>query len=49
MEKPISSPSGVGGLICGANGSTNINSNVLQAATPNNGHAGNNSVSNYKD
>jgi len=43
MEKPISSPSGVGGLIQCANGSTNIGSTVLQAVNPNNGHAGNNS------
>ena len=45
MEKPISSPSGMGGLIQCANGSTNIGSTVLQAVNPNNGHAGNNSVS----
>ena len=47
MEKPISSPSGMGGLIQCANGSTNIGPNVLQTATTNNGHAGNNSVRNY--
>jgi hypothetical protein len=47
MEKPISSPSSVGGLIQCANGSTNIGNNVVQAATPNNGHVGNNSVRNY--
>lgn len=44
LEKPISSPSGMGGLMQCANGSTNIGSNVFQMATPNNGHTGNNSV-----
>ena len=46
MEKPVSSPSAVGGLIQTTNGSSHIGSNVLQTANPNNGHAGNNSVSN---
>merc|ERR1719510_734254 len=44
MEKPVSSPSAVGGLIQTTNGSSHIGSNVLQTANPNNGHAGNNSA-----